>query len=347
MLVVNGRFLTQEITGVQRYAGELLAELSEIRSDMVILTPKTPQGVDALGGCEILQVGRNQGHRWEQTDLPRALRRMGAPILLSPSNTGPIRYPRHIATHHDLSYRRYPKSYSRSFRLAYRTIARPMLSKATRILTSSEFSKSELVSLLNLDPSKIHVVGGAPGSQFRPADVDRDPKSVLCVGSPSVHKGLRELLQAWEQVHRATGSSLHIVGRPLDVGKHLELPERDGITYLGRIDDAQLIAEYRQAAVFVFPSLYEGFGLPVLEAQACGTPVIASNRASIPEVLQKSGLLVDPESSNELANAIIRILRDPLLRADLGKRGIENAKRYSWKHSARLVDEVIDQVENS
>jgi len=216
------------------------------------------------------------------------------------------------------------------------------------VVTVSEFSRKELSDVYGLAPGKILVVPNAASSAFGGEPSLERSEFVLAVGSQAIHKNVHGLLEAWPAVRsRAPSATLRLVGTRLDVGtrddgRRGSVP--DGVEFLGRVSDVDLAALYRTAAVYVLPSLYEGFGLPILEAQACGCPVVAANVASIPEVLNGSGILFDPRDPASIAQAVGDVLCDADLRRDFSERGRANVGRYSWEESAQTLNTAVDEL---
>ncbi|RMT60357.1 Group 1 family glycosyl transferase [Pseudomonas coronafaciens pv. atropurpurea] len=353
MIFINSRFLTQDISGVQRYAEQMCRALKRLRHDLVFVAPRAIRRHECARALDAQRVGYATGHLWEQIDLPLYLKRRGSPLLISISNTGPMFYGNQIATHHDINYVRYPQSYTRLFRLVYRTITPVLLSRARTLLTGSVFSKTEISSFYGYAEDKVLVVPAAVSDQFiaRPVVPDR-PKYLLAVSSPAAHKNFNRLIEAFLSLRGHADLQLHIVGAASGVFADPDLQRlacRDPrIRFLGRLSDAELIEQYQGAIAFVFPSLYEGFGIPPLEAQACGCPVLAANAASIPEVLQNSALYFDPLDVSHMAAAMRRVLVDAPLRQSLRLRGLKNVQRFSWelsaKHLSRHIDTLLEPV---
>ncbi|KTB89222.1 glycosyl transferase family 1 [Pseudomonas syringae ICMP 11293] len=349
MICINARFLTQDISGVQRYAEQMCRALKRLRDDLLFVAPHNIRRHDCASALEAHCIGRSTGHAWEQIDLPLYLKRRGSPLLISISNTGPMLYGNQIATHHDINYVRYPQSYTRLFRLAYRTITPILLSRAKTLITGSHFSRKEISSFYGYAEDKVLVVPAAVSDDFIPGSTAvGQPNYLLAVSSPAVHKNFRRMIQAFLSLRGHTDLQLHIVGAAsaLFADPNLQhLACRDPrIRFLGRLSDAELIAQYQGATAFVFPSLYEGFGIPPLEAQACGCPVLAANAASIPEVLQASALYFDPLDVSHMAAAMQRILLDAPLRNALRVQGLQNVQRFSWELSAQRLSQRIDTL---
>jgi glycosyltransferase involved in cell wall biosynthesis len=349
MIVINARFLTQELRGVQRFAEQICLALKQLRNDVVFVAPHGIQMHESAKALDVQCIGRHSGHLWEQVDLPLHLRRQGNPLLVSLCSTAPLLYSNQIATHHDVNYVRHPESYTRTFRLLYRTMTPIMLARIKSLLTVSAFSKGEIAQVYKYPEKKIFVVPNAVSGDFHPGSQEPNKQDyLLAVSSPSAHKNFSRMIEAFLMLRGHEDLQLRIVGGASGVfnDDNLQrLASRDSrIQFLGRLSDSELIAQYQNATAFVFPSLYEGFGIPPLEAQACGCPVLAANAASIPEVLQASALYFDPLDVSHMSAAMERILTDIPLRQSLRRRGLINVARFSWEESARQVSQRIDAL---
>ncbi|MEE4859542.1 glycosyltransferase family 1 protein [Pseudomonas alliivorans] len=349
MIFINSRFLTQDVSGVQRYAEQICMALKRLRNDLVFVAPHGIKLHESAKALNVQCIGHNKGHLWEQIDLPLYLRRQKNPLLISISSTGPMFYRNQIATHHDINYIRFPQSYTRLFRLAYRTITPILLSRIKTLVTSSNFSRGEIAQFYGFPEARVLVVPAAVSDSFRPRPVQSDaPKYLLAVSSPAAHKNFNRMIQAFLSLRDHNDLQLHIVGAATGIFADPNLQRlacRDPrIRFLGRLSDAELIEQYQGATAFVFPSLYEGFGIPPLEAQACGCPVLAANAASIPEVLQASALYFDPLDVGHMAAAMHRVLVDAPLRDALRLHGLSNVKRFSWELSAHRLSQRIDAL---
>lgn len=343
-LVVNGRFLTHVPTGVQRYAREVVRELAHLVPLVVFAPPGAL--IDADLGVEVRQVGGRGGHPWEQFDLPRHLRRSGAPLLLSLANTGPARYRPQIVTHHDIAWLRHPESFALSFRTLYGIVIPRLLARSERVITVSDFSAREIAGGLRIDPAKIRVVPAAVSEDFDPTGPRHDEGEpyLLAVSSPNRHKNFDALVDAFVGARLSHIRRLLIVGRQARAFRAGETVVHERVRFVGRVDDQHLQELYRGAVGFAFPSLYEGFGLPPLEAQRLGTPVLAARAASMPEVLGDGAVWVDPHDVDDIRRGIERLDGDPELRAELVRAGWANEKRFSWTASAQSVARIVDEV---
>lgn len=340
---INGRFLSQELTGVQRFARELVRELRRERPDLRVLAPPDAQA-ELCEEFAAKRVGRHVGQLWEQVDLPRYLARQGSPLLLNLGNTAPLLWRRSVVTLHDVTYVRFPGSYSRRFLWWYGFLVPRILRRGAHVITVSEFSKKEIVDLYRIPAAKITVVPNAvrmpPQGEARHPRRDGKPY-FLAVSSPVLHKNFAAMIEAYLTLPFRRDVDMKIVGSAAAAMKQAERTPGAGVDFLGRVDDEALTRLYRGAIAFVFPSLYEGFGLPPLEAQANGCPVISSDAASMPEVLRDSARYFDAGKLSEIAAAMSEIYGSAHLREQLVTRGFENVRRFSWADSARKVLEIL------
>lgn len=350
MIVINARFLTQELTGVQRFAEQVCLELQALRKDLVFVAPHNIRQHGSAERLQVRRIGRHTGHLWEQLDLPLWLAGQRNPLLISLGSTAPITYRNQLATHHDITYVRHPESYSRLFRGLYRHLTPMLLKRIKSLITVSEFSRGEIARFYDYPLENIYVVPNAVGPAFRPfcarACTSTAQPYLLAVSSPTAHKNFDRMVEAFLSLEGFEHVELRIVGSTHGAfaAPSSSLAGNRRIRVLGRLSDEELIEEYQGATAFVFPSLYEGFGIPPLEAQACGCPVIAARAASIPEVLGNTALYFDPLDVASIAQSMGRILEDGRLRQDLRSRGQANVRRYSWQSSARRVSQLIDNA---
>lgn len=324
-------------TGVQRYAAELITRLE---GRVHLISSNT-----AISGV--------RGHVWEQFVLPF---RVGDHLLWSPCNTGPISVSRQVVTIHDASTLDHPEWFSSQFAALYRLLL-PSLAKAvTKIITVSEFSKDRLISGTSVQPDKIVVVYNGVDPRFRPVDPDRITSLreklalhkvyILVVGSLEPRKNLRRLLEAWKQVASEFRHIELVVAGRMDPRLYrntgfTELPP--GVRQIGYVDDGDLPALYSGALAFVYPSIYEGFGLPILEAMACGTPVITSNNTSLVEIASGAAELVDPFEAESIAGGIHTVVSDASCRESLIQKGLQRASMFTWEKAAEETWGVLEE----
>ncbi len=297
---------------------------------------------------------------WEQFLAPLILRRHHADLFHGTLNVVPLACPvPSVVTIHDLAFIRFPYTF-RSYNRTYLDLAtRVSVRRATRILAVSEHTKREVVGLLGVPAERVVVTPNAARAHFRPPAAEalaafrtrhRLPEQfVLYVGTLEPRKNLTTLLDAYAQVARRSAVPLLVGGGKgwmYDaVFARLEaLGLRDRVHFVGYLDEEELPLWYAAARLFVFPSLYEGFGMPPLEAMACGTPVVTSNSSSLPEVVGDAGLMVAPTDVDALAAAIMRLLNDDALHADLRERGLRRAQQFAWHTTAERTRDAYGQA---
>lgn len=346
MFYINGRFLTQKITGVNRFALEICKELKKAKIAFKIIVP-TWLEIQLEWDFDFVRYGSLKSHFWEQISLQLFLLNQKKPLLISFSGLGPVLYRNQVITIHDLSFLRNPSWFSRSYYLFYKTFLPIIVKKAKKILTVSEFSKKEIELLLRVPDYKIVIVPNAVSMEiFRPTDDTSNDlqKYILAVSSLDPRKNHIRLIEAFEKID-LPDHSLYIVGKS---HKHFNFKgsnaEKKNIIFLGYVSDVKLAKLYKQASIFVYPSLYEGFGIPPLEAMANGCPVIASDIPSLKEVCKDAALYVDPYSVDDIGRAILNLMENAHLRANLIERGLQNSKSYSWSKSASIVLSVITEL---
>ncbi len=336
-LTVNGRYAGKRLTGVQRYAMEIVRRLG--------------------ARCRVVQTDARdgiRGHRWEQATLPRACR---GSLLWSPCNTGPLLVRQQVVTIHDATYADASECFSRPFAAWYQFLIPRLARRVRRVMTVSEFSRNRLADLTGVDPANIDVIYNGVDGRFAPPALeavaavrrehDLPGPYVLTLGSIEPRKNLATLLKAWPLVaERRPNLTLAIAGGGNAIYADAAVDPRSlpRVKLLGYVDDANLPALYGGCETFVFPSTYEGFGLPPLEAMACGAPVVCSNATALPEVVGDAAVLIEPRDAGAMAEAIVSLTDDVALRADLFGRGRARAARFSWDASAEQVWQVLSRV---
>lgn len=349
-IAVNARFLSQETTGVQRYGIGLSRELKARGAAAIFLAPAQIRHRELAAELGAITVGRLGGHPWEQWSLPTWCRRHEKPLLVSFSGLGPIRYEHRIQTIHDLSVLHEPSWFSVRYRRFYSSLLPRSARSARHLLTVSEFSKSEIVRHFDLPRERVSVIHSAPNAAFSPGDPRRETLEalgirrpyLLAVGSLEPRKNLEMLAAAHQSL--SNKAQLIIVGSTHPSFARVERSQRADTIFTGPVGDDQLLDLYRGAELFVFPSLYEGFGLPPLEAMRCGTPVLASNAASVPEICGDAAMYCDPLSEDSIASGIQTFLEDSDLRAEYRARGLRHAAGFGFERSAGELLRLLESL---
>jgi glycosyltransferase involved in cell wall biosynthesis len=322
-----------ELGGVERWARELALRLPALRPGAYVVLRPPPA------------LAHRAGHAWEQCVLPLRAGRLRAAALLCPANLGPVAFPRNVVVLHDAAALRHPEWYSPAYAAWQRRLLPVLARRALHLITVSTFSRAELGALLAVDPERIGVVPGGVDAAFSPAaDAERARAAlglarpyVLCVASHTARKNLAALVPAAAAL-APEGVELVVVGghRPQFAAER----GLDALRLLGHVPDALLPGVYAGAEAFALPSLYEGFGLPVLEAMAAGTPVLASDAGALPETCGGAARLVAPEP-DALRDALLDLLGDAAERARLRAAGLDRAAAFGWDRTARAVDAVL------
>ncbi len=348
MIAINGRFLTQGLTGVQRYAREMTRALDALVAageapPMRLIAPPVADGLEEFAHLAPSIIGQRGGQLWEQLDLPRAA---GGDFLLNLGNTAPVAQGRNQAVViHDAGVFDTPESYSWKFRSWYRGLQHMLVFRGTRILSVSAFSAGRIASNLGIDPARIGVTLEGGEHILReaadPAILARHGLAAggyaLVIGTGAAHKNLAALQHAIGAL-AARGLVLAVAGaKDAAVFRQDGAPPSENVKPLGRVSDAELRALYESALCLVFPSRYEGFGLPPVEAMWCGCPVIASRAGAVPEVCADAALWFDAARPESLGEAVAQLADEPALRAALVEAGRARVKNFSWDQAARRL----------
>lgn len=365
-------------TGIGQYCLSLMSELEQAREvephyfyagvwsdELIRQTPTAGSRTKLLKravGQLIPNLAYEVQQRWRGKDFRAGIGKASPAIYHEPNflafkSTLPT-----VITVHDLSILRYPETHPKD-RVAFmsKRIGKS-IHRADCVITDSEYVRQEVMAEFNLPPDKVVSVLLAAGESFAPVAPEQLPlvlasyglepgKYILAVGTLEPRKNLTSAVRAYVQLPQAIRAEIPFVvvgmqgwrteGLDREVAA---LIDRGQIRRLGFVQDEVLPALYSGARAFVYPSIYEGFGLPPLEAMACGAPVIVSNRSSLPEVIGNAGLQVDALDVDGLAQAMLSLIEDDALRAVLGQRGVERAKGFSWSRCAEQTLAVYKQV---
>ena len=372
---IDGRAFSSPAAGVRRYVSELVpALLSSDTSLELVALGGSPQSIPGDVGhvSEPWHPPTNLG--WAAVGLPRAARRAAVDLIHAPAYTAPphTAVPT-VLTIHDVSYERHPEWYPYRRDWLRRTFYRRSARAAAHILTDSEFSRGEIAAAYGIAGDRITVapLGASKGFGQSQASVPELPAGIVApfllhVGDLHERRNLavvvRGLIDARLRLadshatailsdggRDAPSLSLVTAGVDRGVGDRLSaLAAKSGapgaLIHLGPVSEPTLRALYLGAAALVYPSRYEGFGLPLVEAMASGTPVLASRAASIPEVVGESGILLDPDDAGRWADAIVNVMTDAVLRARLRRTGLARAAMFSWERTARITLDVYRRV---
>jgi glycosyltransferase involved in cell wall biosynthesis len=354
--------------GIGTYIRNLLRHLSRLDQAteyVVLCRPGDREHVAAFGGNfrAVVETAGNYSVA-EQIRIPLDLRREGVTLFHAPHYVlPPLVTCRSVVTIHDCIHLMFPQYLPNQLALAYaRTSIRLAAKRSTRVLTVSESSKRDIQRFVDIPADKIDVIHNAYDERFgiepRSEDVVRvreryqlGGEFVLYAGNVKPHKNVERLIDAFDLVRKRGLDHLKLIIIGDEISKYAALRRavhahqlHKYVRFLGYMPEETLAVMYRLAGVFVFPSLYEGFGLPPLEAMASGTPVVTSNVSSLPEVAGDAAVLVDPYDPVAIADGIERVLTDETLRRDLRAKGLARAKQFSWEASVRRVREIYGEV---
>lgn len=381
-IAINAYFLEQPATGSGEHIYYLLEALDSIdeSNQYLMLYPRLtgsqvvrmPHVGSHFQVREVRDTAQRLGLRlgklwWEQFSLRKACSKAKVDLLHSPYFASPLipNVPT-VVTIHDIIPLILPNYGQAAHVRAYMKLVSAAAKRANAILTVSEASKKDIVRVLGIPPERIHVTYNATDSSLRPIcdrsalEWVRDSYGIagdflLYFGGFDQRKNVERILLAYRSARESfdhpcqlvLAGSLSLVGHPLYPDPRLmilRLGLEGQVIVTGRISEEEKPALYSAARAFVFPSLYEGFGMPVLEAMACGTPVITSNVSSLPEVAGNAVLLVDPTRVDAIAEAMVRLVNDAGLQEELHRKGLERASQFSWEASAAKTLEVYKQV---
>src|SRR3954452_24859602 len=322
-----------EIGGVERVAREMVARLPKIAPGRysVIRPPRA--------------LAHRAGHAWEQGWLPLAAR--GCELILSPANLAPLASTRNVVVIHDVAALRHPDWYGRAYAAWQRALLPRLARRARLVLTVSEFSKVEIVEVLGADPHRVEVVPGGVGERFTPAADARAARAALGLERPYVLTVATRI--ARKNLGALSAARAALAERGIDLVAagsargYMRAGSGDAARPLGYVAEEHLPGLYAGARAFVLPSLYEGLGLTCLEAMACGTPVVAADRAALPETCCDAALLVDPGDERALADAVLAAATDDSERARLVASGAARTAHLSWDRTARATDAAISR----
>lgn len=352
MIAINARFLTQNLTGVQRFAIEISLHLKKtLGNEIIFLSPHNIIQEEYAKQLGVQIVGKHIGHLWEQIDLPLYLRKIGKPILVNLANMAPIFYRNKISTIHDVAFITFPETFSKNFLYTYKLLIPKILKTSRHIITVSNFSKSEIIKTYHIKNNQISIIYNAVSKDFKykKNELLKQEKYFLAVSSLNYRKNFIAVLQAFLRYTELNNDEkLYIIGdiknsnfKDLNIDTYRRHPQ---IKFLGRVSDKELIEYYSNAIGFIYPSLYEGFGIPPLEAQTCDCPVLLSDIPPLKEVFNDSGIYCNPYDINDIAYKMTEMKANSI---ELKLKGRNNAQNYSWEKSSEKLLNIIKDLKKS
>lgn len=354
--------------GIGTYVRNLIAELARQDDDAEYVLLCNPPDCEVLAafGPRFRAVPVRAGNYSvrEQWSVPWGLAQSGVDLFHAPHYVVPlVGARRFVVTIHDCIHLRFPEYLPNRAALYYARMMMTMAARRSqRVLTVSQASKDDILHFLGVPSEKVEVIHNALDTRLAieptPDDVARVRERflltapfILYTGNIKPHKNVDRLIEAFSILRRDGPEDVKLLIIGDEISKYPNLRRlvhkfqlHQHVRFLGFVPDATLAVLYRLAAVFVFPSIYEGFGLPPLEAMAAGAPVVTSNTSSLPEVVGDAALLIDPMDANAIAGAIGRVLGDPGLRQDLVRRGHERVKAFSWERSVARIRQVYGEL---
>jgi len=345
-IYINGKFLSQEMTGAQRFAYEISKHLIKNFDNYVVLAPKNIIHHDLAKELNTKILDGFDGILWEQVTLLKFLKNeKDKPLLLNLSFTAPVLYSNNIIAILDLIYQN--KNWvSWKFHYYYSLLIPILVAKAKHIITISNFSKSDIINKLKINHKKISVIYCGVSKDLFPANQENKyGRYVLGVSTLNKRKNFEGLINAFIKAN-LDEYNLVIVGNKNNkvyqntAYKHNKEFEKK-IIFTGYVNDKELATLFLNAKLFVFPSYFEGFGLPPLEAMSLGCPTAVSNTSSLPEICGNASCYFNPSNIDDISLAIKKIIKDKNYRYDLIKNGYENIKRFSWEDSSKKLNEML------
>ncbi len=353
------RLSVRERTGTERYSYELIAALARIDhfNPYLLYSNGLPEALPPLGpnfNLRSLPLPR----LWTHARLGPALLRERPGLLFVPAHVIPLLHPPSLVTIHDLGYLTFPEAHTARRRLELDLSTRWNLHAARHVIAISQATKDDLVRSYQVNPERISVIHHGLSADFRPVEDGAALQALrarynlhapyfLYVGTIQPRKNLMRLIEAFAQAlpamsHDGATPLLVLAGRQGWLSEAIlrrahELGIASAVRFLGYVPDHELPALLTAAQAFVFPSLYEGFGMPLLEAMACGTPVLTSTSSALPEVAGGAALLVEPTDRAALAAGLVRLASDSALRTNLRHLGFARAAQFTWERCARMT----------
>lgn len=339
-------------TGSGRYLMNLLKHWTNENAEIILYFKNTiPDDIPADDfQKKILHSSRlvrpTGGNFWfEHILLPRAIKKDGIDLFFSPSYILPLRIPKNVKTAvaiHDISYEAHPEWYSWQNRILLKWISKKSAQKADIIFACSEFTKNEILKYYQVNSDKIRVIHLAADEKFVQNPAVKKKKLIFYVGAIFQRRFVLQMIEAFKKIKNKLPDYQMLIAGPNYTQPFIDIKSENFITYIEYIQDEELVSFYNSASLFVWLSSYEGFGLPPLEAMACGTPVLSTKKTSLAEVLGDYPIWVDnPENIDEISDKMFKILSDENLRNIMIKKGLERAQKFSWRQTAEETLKIL------
>ena len=380
-IVLSGWFIDQPHTGSGQYTRQLLRQLPRVapqhayalvvphKNSFEIIDVTADTDLQLLASCLLPPHSNFRKLLFEQSNVPRAARAYGADVLHVPYWAPPLRSSVPIVvTIHDIIPLILPQYRGGAFVRAYTQLVSTAARGATLILTDSDASRSDILQQLRVPANRVRTIYLAADPEFTDhldpigtaalplrENYDLPDEYVLYLGGCDARKNVETLLQVYTWAQDVLGENYPLVFAGSLPDRHDEffhdprvianqIEVEDVVRFIGRVAEEDKVALYQQARAFLYPTLYEGFGLPALEALACGVPVVGSNTSSVPEIVGDAGILVDPNDARAMAGALIAVCTDDALHDDLSERALQQAQKFSWEKCVRETVEAYEHV---
>lgn len=370
----NTSLLQKNLSGVGNYIEKILIEFgkTKLKDNLILFGAKNDYDYSKINledrtllSNRIISKNKISRIIWEQSILPMKSSEKNIEILHCPAHVSPlVSSKKIILTIHDLAFKLLPKTFKLPNRIYLNNIVPVSIKKADKIIAVSKNTKKDIIEQYNIPSDKITVIYNGINNDYKVIDksdiINKIKKKynlsnefILYLGTLEPRKNITNLIKAYSLYKSKLNNEIKLViagGKGWlyeDVFSLVEEKQlEEDVVFTGYVDEEDIVPLYNAATLFVYPSLYEGFGLPPLEAMACGTPVITSNVSSLPEVVGDAAITVDPHNINKLSQAINRILDNENLQNEMIQKGIERSKKFTWEKTARETIKIYEKVLN-